>query len=864
VESSPQRVEPTEVEPGERQRIAQLIADGKTGAAVEFAKEVHRRRCSPSSEAVLVDTYGARVVSLVDRNLDKEAKALTDLVRERYPSSRGRLGEWNAVVAARHGDLSALLEPLTSAELPSETQLSIYARVRRDVLDLRALAACPALAPEHPLRTAALSLQKAFDAVTSGPVADEALALPEISRQNPLAPWKMLVRAIAAFYRRDDALGEKCVAAIEPDSAAARLAPALLALMHKAPAQAPAVAALVKQVGEGLDPLRAALKRLDNALERRNQQFILQEIRNAVLVCEHADPGLLTRIKQHIAVRAMMAGAKVDKVVAAMNGPSLKNAHFWRLLARAYEEDKGGPGAIPVACSAWEEFRRHAIHEGWFPAKGPEVATLYLHMADLLHRLSAEDLQDVRMRYERFYDGQAESYRGQPAEIRALMPDRHQRHLYFLAPYELFERACEADPCAENFGRWLRHTTEAEPGSSDGVAESWCVALPHDIPPLLHLMQSAEKRNALQKAFKYMERAEQIDGLNADVRRARLRLLVAMAVRHLREKKPHLAEKELRQMEALPQAQQGDRPAFVAALRWVWCNLQLWPGEATAALKETERLMGDPITAHLLIINVENWCGLVGSPALQKPAKATVPFFAAFGRMCALGDDLGMAAPLLDRMPQVIMNELAQPNLKADPRALVAIGEAAMRQDHYPLAYAVSGAGLAQAAESHGRFLFLRARSLPPWEEKRRSSCLAAACELARRHHDSDLLSRIGDFRAELLEWFDAPEAAKAAIGSDEIGRVVQRELEAREFPLSGPPTPYDADEDDEDDGECQCPECSAARGELPAMPPEMIEMLEKMGPDAVAQALAEMLGIGGRKKRGKRRPFLDSGDLPF
>jgi hypothetical protein len=849
-----------DVHPKEKAKVAQLIAAGKSAAALDLAKDVHKRRHNPSSEALLLDAYGARLQSLVERNLDREAQALLDLVRERFPSSADRLREWNGVIAVRHGDLSALLEPLTDPGLPAEKQAVIAARVRREVLDLQALAEFQTLSPEHPLRTAAFALHQAFVAVTSGPVADEALALPEVSRQSPLAPWKLLIRAIAAFYRRDDALCEKCLSVVEPDSAAARLAPALGALLRQPRTLTPAAAALVNQAAGNLDQLRAVLKRLDSALDRRNQPLILQEIRSAMAACGQAEPGLLDRLKQHISVRAMLAQVKAENVTAAMDGPTLKNATFWRLLARGFEEeDKGEPMTIAQACSAWEEFRKHAIREGWFPEKGPEAATLFLHMADLLYHVSPQDWNGVRIRYERYFDGHAANYQGQPAEIRALMPDRNNRHLYFLTAHEVLERACQADPCAENFQRWLRHTAEASPDACDMVAERWCAALPNDIPPLLHLMQSAEKRNALQKAFKFMERAEQIDGLNADVRRARLRLLVAMTVRHLREKKPHLAEKDLRQISALPQAQQGDRPAFVAALRWVWCALQLWPGEGALAYKEAVRILGDAVTAHLLLLNVEHWCGLPES-ALGDPPRPTLPLFAVLGRVCALGDDMGMPVDLVRGMPEQLMKELSSPNASADPRALAALGEAAMRESDFRLAYAIAGAGLAQGADTHGRFLFLRSRSLPPWEEKRRSSCLLAASELARRHHDSDLLNRIGEWRNELQDWLDVPDAAKAAIGSEEIGRVVQREMEARAFPESRPASPPDSD----DDEECQCPACCAARGELPELPPELMEMVEQMGPEAVAQALAEMLGIGGKKKRGRRRRYAGDDDFPF
>jgi hypothetical protein len=315
-------------------------------------------------------------------------------------------------------------------------------------------------------------------------------------------------------------------------------------------------------------------------------------------------------------------------------------------------------------------------------------------------------------------------------------------------------------------------------------------------------------------------------------------------------------------MEALPQAQQGDRPAFLAALRFVWCQLRNQRNEAEAVYEEMVRFLGNASTAQFLLLEVERLCVLENS-WVGKPAPPTTPLFVAFGRVCALGDDMGMSVDLIDDMPEYLIKELSSPGVSADPRILAALGEAAMRDYAEELAYVVAGVGLALGADHQGRFLFLRARSLPPSEENRRSSCLAAASELARRHHDADLLSRIGEWRNELMDWMDAPDAAKTAIGSEGIAAVVQGEIEARDFPQSRPAF---APDDDDYDEECQCPECCAARGELPEMPPEFVEMVERMGPDAVAQALAEMLGIGGKKKRRRRSPFADlyGDDSPF
>ena len=208
-----------------------------------------------------------------------------------------------------------------------------------------------------------------------------------------------------------------------------------------------------------------------------------------------------------------------------------------------------------------------------------------------------------------FHQLMAEYYRGQPAEIRALMPDRAAASLYFLYPFDVLERACEADPCAENFQRWLRFAVEGSPPRCDyvrGTVERG-PASRHPAVIALDAIRGEAKRTA--EGFQADGAGRTDRRFECRGRRARLRLLVSMAVRHLRGKKPRLAEKELRDIEALPQAQQGDRPAFLAALRHAWCFFDS-PEKAAAAHAEAVRLLGEPITAYLLLLQVEQWCKL--------------------------------------------------------------------------------------------------------------------------------------------------------------------------------------------------------------------------------------------------------------
>jgi uncharacterized protein len=151
-------------------RIRQLIANGRHKAALDQAKDIHKAHRSTASEALLIDAYVARIEDLIRQNLTVEAESLLAMVRERYPAAVDRLSGVGALAAARAGRLEQLAGPLTNPALGDQQRTTIELAIQEQVTDLRALATCEALPPEHPLRKAAASLYQAFHAVTSGPV----------------------------------------------------------------------------------------------------------------------------------------------------------------------------------------------------------------------------------------------------------------------------------------------------------------------------------------------------------------------------------------------------------------------------------------------------------------------------------------------------------------------------------------------------------------------------------------------------------------------------------------------------------------------------------------------------------------------
>jgi len=663
---------------GHAKEISLLIAKGKVKKAVNMAKQYHKNLGTKESEAILVEAYVARILEMTEKGLTVEADTLLDLVRKRYHLPDQRLAEINAATAAREGIKDAFLAPLNDPSIPTEQQAAIRKVIKRELVDLNILTACKTLSPDHPLKVEAAAVSRAFEAVTSRPVDDKEIALPGISRKSPLAPWKMLIKALSCFYRHDDALCERYLGAVEADSAPARLVPAVRAMVSGKTGVGLGVSAhsLVEQVGGNRTEIRKKLQDLERWLVEGKSNKLSYAIRDTVAVCKRFCPEIVERLKQHISIRFWMIEADEKTIKKAMGGPALKNAYFWSLFARAAE----------------------------IKGKG------------------------------------------------------------FLA-------------CA-----------------------------------LLYLAKSAEKRSAFKKCLTYLDEAGQIDGLNPEVKKIRLRMLVATAIRHLKQKKAHLAKKDFKEMEALPLFRAGDRPAFLTALRSVCAIIEGDKGELGRLKNKLIRLMESQLSATMVLQELLKLCGLPeGASDLSLTPKKELKHDAllfAVARGCLLGDDVGVPVAIPSVYERDIEEAFATNVPALNASMMGAIGEAALRGNLPELAYAVSGAGLLEDNAASAGFLLLRARSLPSWEGSRKNSCIDAAIALARRERDMDLIDEAIELRRDEKEHrFFSPSWDRRMAGKDlsadpeGIKGVLTREREAREYPTSGfGPHFEDFDDDDEYD----------------------------------------------------------------
>jgi hypothetical protein len=761
----------------EADAIDQLLAAGKCKQAVELAKERHKALRSPESERQLVSAYLARIGQFQSKGMAKDADTLIALVQQRFPAYQGQLVTLKIRAAAGSGRIDELVAPLARPTTPPDVRAAIETAIRQSLVDLPTLAASAALPADHALRVAAGAIHRAFEAVTAGPTDEAALALPEVSFRSPLAGWKLLVRAIGAFYRRDDAACRRALEGIAADAAVHRLVPVLLGMIDRTLPATGVAGALQARVAADDAPLRQSLTAVEQALDGYDSRQLPHAIRTAMRLCAASHPDRCDRLRQHIAAACESSEVPLELVRPSLPPPRA-DAYFWRLMARESETI----GEPDYAAVFWERFLAHAVAERLFAPDGLEAAQVYRRAATLLGTLPPGELAEFAEDVE-LMDLLVPYYDDQPPEIAALAPKSEQPlRALVLSPGALFGRAVDCQPDAETFKAWWAWSGAADLPDKvrEDIAKRWHQGRPGDAEPLLHLSTMAEARNALTTSLNHLVAAEAIDPLNPAVRRARLRLTVAIMLRHFRDKKAHLVEKDLETLATLPGMRDGDRAACLAAMRCAWLTLK--KGDPAAEAEEVAavaRQMG-PLAGRALLNSVAEMAKVPRGHEWQGLAPAPVPPDArdvarAEARLITVALDVGLRIVRPIEWNGLIAHVLRERPCPLTVAEVLAIGEAALRRPHFPQAYEASAAGLSLASAAgrggEARFLLLRAGSLNAWWGRPRATqCLRAALELARQAHDADLIQQV-------LAAIDLHPHARGALADSRSGEPISDEL---------------------------------------------------------------------------------------
>jgi hypothetical protein len=754
-----------------RSRIESFIASGKSRDAVETAKQYLKHTPGPEAEALAVKAYAARIEALQASGLHREAQAIGALVRERFPTYQSQVAVLMRQSEVAAGNFDALLAELVTADASRQRELE--AILARGLSDPAVLAESPALPADHPLKRMARAVADALTAVTTGPLPAGALAtLDDIPRQSLLAPWKLFIRALDAFYRHADAAVLANLSSIPPSSGPARLVPALRWLVgeNALPAErSPVVTTLIEQVSGHRTVARTQLNQLSQALAAHDERKALAAVQ-ALLPLFRAAP---TALRQTFLVSVLhhwhRQGLSPDRLMRLL--PSGKHdPDMLRLLALTLERSEWD-----TALAMWDGYLTAATATGLLSTTGPEIARVLLHMAKLfpadpeavLETLEVESEQQLRRRIR---TGQ--------------LPACFDRAA-------LLERARVADPVPQVYRALVAHYDQwGDPKRAEAEAEAWRRAQPQDLEPLLYLIRATERRGAIRKALALLADAEALDRVHPEVRQSRFRLLLAGAERRIKEGKPALALDDLERLAQEPRASEGDHPAYLLALRWIAAQQR---GDIAAAAQLEQALTttgANPVLRDLILEALGASLKVQLSPL---PAAASTPAQVIDGlaRACdlfrALDRPLTVSATVLKRAEQHLDNASA-----AQLHALCAGG---LWMGRPALAYHAAGRGLALSDPLAYRFLLARGQALSASRavdgEDRARDCLRAARELASRARDMDAVREASAALDNLPEWamfnamftgmFSPP--TETALTQEEITHIIERERQSRRTP---------------------------------------------------------------------------------
>jgi hypothetical protein len=746
---------------------------------VEAAKQYLKHTPGPEAEALVVKAYAARIEALQASGLYREAQAIGALVRERFPAYQTQVAVLMRQSEVATGNFDALLAELTTADAPRRRELEVI--LARGLTDPAALAESPALPADHPLKCMARAVSNALTAVTTGPLPAGALAtLDDIPRQSLLAPWKLLIRALNAFYQHADAAVLANLSGIPADSGPARLVPVLRRLVGEngLPAErSPVVTTLIEHVSGYRTVVRTQLSQLSRALAAHDERKALAAVRTLLPLFQTAPPVLRRTFLVSVLHHWHRQGLPPDTLMRLL--PSGKHdPDMLRLLALTLER-----GEWDTALVMWDGYLTAATATGVLHTTGPEMARVLLHMANLfpadpeavLDTLEVESEQQLRRRIR---TGQ--------------LPACFDRAA-------LLERARLADPVPQVYRALVAYYDQwGDPKRAEAEAETWRRAHPQDLEPLLYLIRATERRGAIRKALALLADAEALDRVHPEVRQSRFRLLLAGAERRIKEGKPALALDDLERLAQEPRVSEGDHPAYLLALRWI-ATQQRGDTAATVPLEQAmTTTVANPVLRDLLLAALGASLK-VQLPPLPTGASTPAQVIDGLARAC----DLFRALDRPLTVPAAVLKRAEQHLEHASAAQLHALCAGGLWMGRPALAYHAAGRGLALSDPLAYRFLLARGQALSTSRtvdgEDRARACLRAARELASRARDMDAVREASAALDNLPEWamlnamftgmLSPP--TETALTQEEIAHIIERERQNRRTPqFTSTPTP--------------------------------------------------------------------------
>lgn len=707
-----------------RARVESSLARGDSREAVEAAKQLLREAPGVETEALAMRAYVARIRSLIAEGLGREAGAMAAIVRERFPAHAASHAAELEDARLAAGDFDWLLRDLGAADAARRD--AIEARLVPWIADPAALARSQALGSDDPLAREAAAVAEVFDVVTSRlGSADELARLHDVRRRSPLAPWKLLVRAIDAFHRHDDERVAANVAAIEPRSPAAR-GGAILAELTGARSRGRhsfAAERLIERISGGRETIAGHLRAIEASDRSDDRRRLRDEVRALARTFDKLSPfareqarmALLSVCGIHFGPEQIASLLRIDE-----HGPEMPR--YGALLMEL--------AGAPFAPTLWIAYAEDGLASGRIePWQAAEIC---------LHALELGTVEDPLFCDDPTHDHPVEKAHDTAGVI---------------------EQIIGFDPAPSVFARLVPHLDRLTSKELRRVLTAWRKRDPNAPEPLVRLLRLAEEERKYDDALALVRKGDVLKIIDPEYARLRQRVLFRRAEQLLDGGNRAAAAKLLDEIENVGE----DAGLWLLALRWAAAP----PEKAGELLAEISRcgVAGEVVVAEIT--------GDLRMPfALPASHPSAEDLLEGVRRAIAVLNAAGRRAP---RHSGWIVQRVEPYLDRATEGQLLAVGAAALVLGLIPLAWRATARGLTIAGASLQRALMLRAEILLRIhaDPKRTVLVIETARAIAQNAQDAEAMQTAAELAHEVPFFY---RTRKEKLSQREIDAIVERE----------------------------------------------------------------------------------------
>ncbi len=713
-----------------RKTVLDHLERSREREAVKAAKALLKAAPGPESEALIFRARLARAEALLRSGAAADARRLLDDLTSGQPRMGDDIALLRARIDAHTGHFDSILADLLDGEGSAELQDALLHILRDQVTDPRVIARSTVLPADHPLKREARAADRFFRASVSGPLAPEDKEVAsQVPRRSPFAPFVLAGHAVQAAYRGDDESVGRLARLVPEASAPARLIPVLRAIAGKdrSAAASPPERRLLDAVEGETARLRRDLLELEEAFEMGRIEAVVSLSRSVLLGMRQNAPDLVPEFLLVLALEFPPDDPFIGWVGKFIAEHADTRAEEFRILALSAEHS-GSPGE---AILQWDEFL--AVRE---PPDDPRDTALVLMR-------QAECAKMVKERRSRCSCGDPDCPGGDDWEDWEDWDDDWDddwdepiQEILQIDPAVYIEAAAKAWPSTHTYTALLEEYAGSDQ-EAEAAAIRWHEADPGTLAPLLHLMRATERRGAVRKALRWLDKAEALEPGHVEVRAARFRLLLDGAAHRIRKGIFRLAREDVEALEETPRGKDPQFRVLLAALRFFVAEGESGRAAQMSVLEEELEKRG----AGFFLGRVREALRAERTvPAISRSGDKPSPELAA--RVLARTGRIFAAAswPLL---PEPAWVKALLRGLRADlepaTKDLDPLCRLAAEFEEHEILYRLAGRGLRRSGPGRYRFLLHRARALQYGvETRRRDRCLGAVLTLARQVGDRE------------------------------------------------------------------------------------------------------------------------------